>query len=99
MDDEATQANVVSDHCRDETSSLLGTYDMTEFATESERRQLVAGFPMIINDTATSDRPGSLAANFRNLNVGAILNAPCKRAKKLTFMLSFEINSLRMERS
>lgn len=87
MDAEATRACVVSDHCRDETSSLLGTYNMFEFATESERHQLVAGFPMIINDTAAADRPVLLAASFRKLNVGAILNAPCKRAKKLTFML------------
>lgn len=88
MDDEATQAHVISDHCRDETGSLLGVYSMTGFATESERRQLVAGFPMIVCDTLSPDRPAALAENFEKLNVGAILNAPCKRAKKLTFMLS-----------
>ncbi|MCA9127928.1 MAG: PAS domain S-box protein [Planctomycetales bacterium] len=88
MDERAEHAKVIADYCTDESTSLLGVYDMSEFATEEERHQLAAGRPMVVNDTSAETRSPTYAKNFSSLQVGAIINAPSSRDKTLRFMIA-----------
>jgi PAS domain S-box-containing protein len=88
MDNDARQATVEFDHCTDGSDSLLGIYDMAEFANEDERRQLSAGLPMVVNDTASPTRSANVIKNYAALKIGAVLNAPSSRDENLRFMLS-----------
>ncbi|MEZ6137592.1 MAG: PAS domain S-box protein [Pirellulaceae bacterium] len=88
MDKNAERANVISDYCTDESMSLVGIYDMSDFATEQERQQLAAGQPMIVNDTAAETRSPDYIKSFSELHIGAILNAPSSRDTTLEFMIS-----------
>ncbi|QEG38371.1 chemotaxis protein CheB [Roseimaritima ulvae] len=88
MDDEAAIADVFYDHHSEGQSSLCGTYQMTEFVTETERQHLVAGRPVVIDDTADASRPPALVANFSKLGVGAIVNAPGVYHQRLAFLLT-----------
>ncbi len=88
MDKNAEQANVVSDYCTDDSPNLVGVYDMSEFATEQERRQLAAGLPMVVNDTAAESRSATYVGNFSTLKIGSLINAPSSRDTQLQFMIS-----------
>lgn len=88
MDEQATKATVVGEHCRTDAASLIGQYDMAQFASTRERQRLAMGLPMVVNDTTASTRSAEYTANFEALNIGAIVNAPCTRDKTLAFMLS-----------
>ncbi len=88
MDENAERAHVILDYCTDQSRSLVGVHDMSAFATQEERRQLSAGLPMIVNDTTAETRLPTFVKNFAALQVGAILNAPSSRDKRLEFMLS-----------
>ena len=88
VDEQAINATVVSDYCSDGSQSLMGVYQMSEFATNDERQQLAAGHPMVVADTTAITRSHQSSANFAKLGIGAIINAPGNRDKQLRFMLS-----------
>ncbi len=88
MDEQATQANVIYDYCCNDSTSLVGVYDMSEFASEEERQRLVNGHPMVINDTSETSRSAKTIKNFSALKVGAIINVPSNRDRQLRFILS-----------
>ncbi len=87
MDNNAEHASVISDYCTDESRSLMGVYDMSEFATDQERRQLASGFPMVVNDCSDVARSKRLVEKFASLQIGSIINSPCNRDKQLEFMI------------
>jgi PAS domain S-box-containing protein len=88
LDEEANVANVISDFCKEGELSLLGSHNMSNFLTAKEKRQLSGGVPLVINDTAGANRDARLAQNFRAIHVGASINAPNARSRKLSFMIS-----------
>jgi PAS domain S-box-containing protein len=87
MDVNAEFATVVNDYCVDNSLDLTGVYTMSEFATDDERRQLAAGLPMILTDTAEHSRPTQLIKNFAALQIGSLVCAPNNRDKQLQFVV------------
>ncbi len=88
IDANAEIANVVFDQPAVGEARFLGPYRMSDFATEDELQLLTHGHPMIINNTADPGRPTQSANNYAELNIGALLNAPCLRNQRLEFMIS-----------
>jgi PAS domain S-box-containing protein len=88
MDENAQRAAVIADHCFDDSINLSGVYDMAKFSSESERRQLAEGLPMVVNDTAQEPRSQTHIHNFRALQIGSIMNVPSSRDQRLQFMVS-----------
>ncbi len=88
VDAQAAQAVAVADHCRDRSASLLGVYDISQFITDDERRQLSAGLPVVVDDTSSPTRPIEFIRNLTALNFGSFINAPSSRDQQLRFMLS-----------
>ncbi len=87
MDEQATTAKVVVDHSEGQWKSLIGVYELSKFVNDDERRQLAAGLPMVVNDTASLLRKSLSNRNYSAYGVGAILNVPSKRRLQFQFML------------
>ncbi|WP_197454706.1 PAS domain S-box protein [Stieleria varia] len=87
MDKDAEQADVISDFCTDGSPSLVGVYNMSDFAAVEERHALASGHAMVVNDTSSATRSDRYKQSFASLQIGAIINAPCSRDQQLEFMI------------
>ncbi len=88
IDDEAAIAEVFYDHHVDGQDSLCGTYQMSEFVTATERKQLIDGRPVVIDDTAADSRPPLSIASFSALGIGSVVDAPGIYDQRLAFLLT-----------
>lgn len=88
LDERASTATVYYDHNANNLPSLVGTYDMATYFTESERNVLIEGKSLIVHDTRTDASSPEAAAAFAALQIGAVVNTASVRNRRLEFMLS-----------
>ncbi len=88
IDDEAAMSRVIADYQTDDSPPIMGVFKMGDFASDEERKRLSSGLTMVINDTNETTRSPSSIANFNALSIRSLVNAPYRRNRKLTFMLT-----------
>ncbi|QDT89998.1 PAS domain S-box protein [Gimesia algae] len=88
LDEEAEIASVVYEFHESGLSSISGRHTITNFLGEEEREPLLAGQPILINNTQNQDRKSKTAKNFASIQTGAILSIPFVSDKRLKFALS-----------
>jgi PAS domain S-box-containing protein len=62
-------------HSHDPEPSQAGDYRISDFLTDTERKQLDEGRPLVINDVREGRGPDA-AARFLSLGIGAVVSAP-----------------------
>lgn len=87
MDKVTAETIVEFDYCSDDSRNLVGVCELTNFANDRELKQLNAGLPMVVNDTAEPIRSAQQIEGFAKLNIGAMLNAPSSREQRRRFMV------------
>lgn len=73
----------------DPEPSQEGDYRISDFLSETERRQLDDGRPLVINDVSEGRDPGA-AARFLSLGIGAVVSAPYVAEGSRRFALAAE---------
>ncbi len=76
-------------HSRDPEPSQAGDYRISDFLTETERRQLDEGRPLVINDVREGRSPDA-SARFLSLGIGAVVSAPYVAEGNRRFTLAAE---------
>jgi two-component system CheB/CheR fusion protein len=89
IDDDMDTVRVFHQHSREPEQSQAVTYRVSDFLTETERRQLADGKPLVIKDVR-ADRSMEAAANFLALGIGAVVSAPYVSEGKRKFALAAE---------
>jgi len=76
-------------HSHDPEPSQAGDYRISDFLTETERKQLDEGRPLVINDVREGRGPDA-AARFLSLGIGAVVSAPYVAEGSRRFALAAE---------
>ncbi len=88
VDEAADRLTVRHDHHAANATSLVGSYRISEFRTDAERRALAAGQPLVINDLRSAGRSEAQVERYSALGMAALLNAPYVTDGRWKFMLS-----------
>ncbi len=83
----ADTATVFYDWATQGLSSLVGTYRLADFHSESERQQLAAGLALVIPNVTAIPLGARAAEGFRLLQIQALVNAPYLTQERWKFSL------------
>ncbi|QDT09266.1 PAS domain S-box protein [Planctomycetes bacterium K23_9] len=88
LDEKAETAIAFFDHRADDLPSLLGIYQMSDFFNDDDRRKLVDGGMLVLNDTRSDAVSNAASDQFADLQIGAIINSAYVSDRRLEFMLT-----------
>jgi PAS domain S-box-containing protein len=92
IDEEGGQAAVFFDQHVTDAFSLLGTYRIEEFHSDSERQLLKSGQSVVIADVSTGTHSEAVIANFEALGIRALITTPHVSGGRWRFALSAQHN-------
>lgn len=88
LDTEAEIADVVYEAHESGLSNISGRHTITNFLEEHEQEPLLAGQPILIDNTQNHNRISKRTKNFAALQIGSLLSTPFVSDKRLKFVLT-----------